>query len=137
MQFAKLSGFSPIIVTASLHNKDLVKSLGATHVIDRNADVAAEVKKITSSPINFVFDTISEGGTQELGLEILTPGGTLALTLPRTVDTEKYSDKHIVQVVSLVRLHNLAEAFTKSLPKLFEDGVLKVRLGLSNLSLLH
>lgn len=115
-----------------MSNSDLVKSLGATHVIDRSADVAAEVKKITSSPIDFVFDAISVGGTQELGWEILAPGGTLAVTLPPTVDKKKYGDKHTVHIISVVKLHkNLAEAYSKSLPKLLEEGVLKVRIGLT------
>ncbi|KAF8510033.1 hypothetical protein JB92DRAFT_2728841 [Gautieria morchelliformis] len=38
IQLARLSGFSPIVVTASLHNSDLAKSLGATHLIDRKMD---------------------------------------------------------------------------------------------------
>ena len=52
IQLAKLSGFSPIITTASLKNTDFLKSLGATHVIDRNADLPSSVKAITSDSIN-------------------------------------------------------------------------------------
>ncbi|HEV7737525.1 MAG TPA: hypothetical protein VGO47_09170, partial [Chlamydiales bacterium] len=37
IQLAKLSGFSPIATTASTHHTDYLKSLGATHVIDRKA----------------------------------------------------------------------------------------------------
>ncbi|KAL5486255.1 hypothetical protein ACEPAI_7301 [Sanghuangporus weigelae] len=46
IQLAKLSGLSPIIKTACLHSTDLLKSPGASHVIDRNAVVPAEAKKI-------------------------------------------------------------------------------------------
>ena len=41
IQLAKLSGFSPIIVTASLHHAEHLEALGATHVIDRNVSGAA------------------------------------------------------------------------------------------------
>lgn len=78
IQFARLSGFSTIATTASLHNADLLKSLGATHVIDRKLDIAGEVKKIFSSPPQLIYDAIS-GDTQEQAWEILAPGGTLLL----------------------------------------------------------
>ncbi|KAJ3535225.1 hypothetical protein NMY22_g6580 [Coprinellus aureogranulatus] len=49
IQLARLSGFTYIIATASLHNRDYLKSLGATHVIDRHISpdaLPAELKKI-------------------------------------------------------------------------------------------
>jgi NADPH:quinone reductase-like Zn-dependent oxidoreductase len=80
LQLARLSGFSPIVTTASLHNVDYVKSLGATHVIDRKADVVAEAGKIFSTPPNIVYDAISDD--QEVGWKVLAPNGTLILVLP-------------------------------------------------------
>ena len=53
IQFAKLSGFSPIITTASKHNETYLKSLGATHVIDRSiplSELPQAVKAITDKP---------------------------------------------------------------------------------------
>ncbi|KZP06120.1 GroES-like protein [Athelia psychrophila] len=85
IQFAKLSGFSPIIATASLHNAAYLESLGATHVLDRHLDAAAlkkEVSSITKLPIDIVYDAISEPDTQKLGYELLADNGTLILTLP-------------------------------------------------------
>lgn len=128
IQFAKLSGFSPIITTASLHNADLLKAFGATHVVDRKSVVVAEVRSITREPIDFIFDAISEGGTQEQALEILASGGTLALVLRPTVDVQKHSDKHIAYVSAHFRVFKaLGIAFTKFLPKLLEEGSIKVR----------
>ncbi|KAG6372052.1 chaperonin 10-like protein [Boletus reticuloceps] len=46
IQLAKLSGFSPIITTASLHNEDLLLSLGATHILDRKLPNAALIKRV-------------------------------------------------------------------------------------------
>lgn len=78
IQLAKLSGFTTIAATASLHNAELLKSLGATHVIDRKSDIAAEAKNTFPSPPRTIFDTIS-GETQEQAWTILAPGGSLVL----------------------------------------------------------
>ena len=63
LQLAKLSGFSPIITTASLKHVETLKSLGATHVIDRNVSgsaLASEISVITqNAPIKYVVDSIS------------------------------------------------------------------------------
>ncbi|KAF9233968.1 chaperonin 10-like protein [Melanogaster broomeanus] len=67
IQFAKLSGFSPIITTASPHNTDLLKHLGATDVIDRNdtpASFTASVARITGGhPISLVYDSVAHEDT--------------------------------------------------------------------------
>ena len=42
IQCAKLSGFNPIITTASLHNEPLLLSLGATRVVERSSETNAE-----------------------------------------------------------------------------------------------
>ncbi|KAJ7626540.1 chaperonin 10-like protein [Mycena polygramma] len=73
LQLSRLSAFFPIITTASLKNKSYLKSLGATHVIDRSLP-DAEVVKATAAlaPTLFVvFDTISTQETLALGLAIL------------------------------------------------------------------
>ncbi|TFK63901.1 NAD(P)-binding protein, partial [Pluteus cervinus] len=58
LQFAKASGFSPIITTASLKHAEYLKSIGATHVINRNSSLAAEITKITDKPVLFALDAI-------------------------------------------------------------------------------
>ncbi|KAH7886903.1 chaperonin 10-like protein [Phlebopus sp. FC_14] len=101
IQLAKLSGFSPIITTASLHNKDLLLSLGATHVIDRNLPATAlheEVAKITSTPVSFAFDAVSLGDTQQVAYDLLAPGGQLALVLASQIKEQERSGKLVVKV---------------------------------------
>jgi NADPH:quinone reductase-like Zn-dependent oxidoreductase len=45
IQLAKLSGFSPIITTSSKKHTDFLKSLGATHVVDRaSINLASDIK---------------------------------------------------------------------------------------------
>jgi len=75
-------GLSPIITTASLKHEEFLKSLGATHVVDRNTPTASlqeEIKKIASAPIKHVFDTISSQETQQFGHDLVVPGGQLAI----------------------------------------------------------
>ncbi|KAJ2917357.1 hypothetical protein MD484_g3070, partial [Candolleomyces efflorescens] len=82
IQIARLSGFSPIITTASTKHEEFLKSLGATHVLDRNAslsDAKASVARITAKPIKVIVDTISSEETQTLGFNLLAPGGQLAI----------------------------------------------------------
>ena len=84
IQLAKLSGFSPIIATASIKNAEAIKQLGAHAVIDRSLsedEIIAKVKEITDKPITYVYDSISSGTTQQLGTRILAPGGHLLIVL--------------------------------------------------------
>ncbi|KAH8074798.1 GroES-like protein [Cristinia sonorae] len=99
IQLAKLSGFSPIITTASPHNADLVKSLGATHFIDRNTPaegIIAEVKKVTGEPVKIIYDAVAEESTQGVAYDILSPGGTLVLVLPPKIDKSKITPNKTV-----------------------------------------
>ncbi|KZP22104.1 GroES-like protein [Athelia psychrophila] len=92
IQLAKLSGFSPIITTASPHNTTYLESLGATHVLDRHLDTAAlksEVARITQLPVKVIYDTVSEQDTQKLGYELLAENGTLVLVLPSTLEDDR------------------------------------------------
>ncbi|KAF8524571.1 GroES-like protein [Hysterangium stoloniferum] len=82
IQLARISGFSPIVTTTSPHNADLVKSLGATHVIDRKADVVAEAKKILTTPPQYIYDAIADSSTQVQAWQILGANGTLILVIP-------------------------------------------------------
>ncbi|KAF9230531.1 hypothetical protein BU15DRAFT_69121 [Melanogaster broomeanus] len=89
IQFAKLSGFSPIITTASPHNTDLLKHLGATDVIDRNeapASFATSVARITGGrPIPVVYDSVSHEDTQQLGYDALAEGGHIVVVLSPSI----------------------------------------------------
>ncbi|KAI0074201.1 GroES-like protein [Panus rudis PR-1116 ss-1] len=92
IQVARLAGFSPIITTASLHNTALLKSLGATHVIDRtlpHAQLISEIRAIVPEGFQVVYDAFGIPETQKQGYELLAPGGTLVLVHPSVLDSEK------------------------------------------------
>ncbi|KAG5637959.1 hypothetical protein H0H81_002487 [Sphagnurus paluster] len=129
IQLAKLSGFSCIIATASLKHSEYLRSIGATHVLDRNLDkaaLAAEVSKITSNPIEIVFDTVSLPKTQEIGYSLLSPGGNIALLLPASFTPIK--GKNIVNVMGFFTppySRELGLQFYKKLEELLDAGLIK------------
>lgn len=133
IQLAKLSGFSPIITTASKHNEAYLKSIGATHVIDRTlpaAEVQSAVKAITSEPIKVAYDTISLPDTQNLTYDILAPGGSLVLVLEQNIDKEKITkDKFVAQVFGNVHVpdqRKLGVSLYSKLTELLAAGDIKV-----------
>ena len=101
IQFAKLSGFSPIITTASPQNETYLKSLGATHIISRShplSSLPSSIAAITTTPVLHAFDAISLKDTQEAAYAALAPGGTLALVgLPDIASTS--GDKRVLAVI--------------------------------------
>ncbi|KAF8972281.1 chaperonin 10-like protein [Flammula alnicola] len=130
IQLAKLSGFSPVITTASSKNLDLLQSLGATHVFDRNlptASLVAEIAKVTNGkPINFIYDAIALKGTQQTALDILAPGGSLALVMPPVVEVPK--DKTVIRVLAIYQAHNadlLKTLYHDNLYAFLEQGAIK------------
>ena len=129
IQLAKLSGFSPIITTASLHNEELLKSLGATDVIDRKADVIKEVTKITNAPLDIVYDAVADESTQTAAWDIVAPGGTLILVSPAVVGKDKYKDKYIVEMIGNFHVveRELGKNLYSNLTQLLEDESIKVR----------
>lgn len=63
IQFARLSGYT-VLATCSPRNFDLVRSLGAAHVFDyKDANSAAEIRKLTNDQLTLAFDTISSEQT--------------------------------------------------------------------------
>ncbi|KAI5115304.1 hypothetical protein M0805_005593 [Coniferiporia weirii] len=96
IQFVRLSGFSPIIATASPRNTAYLTELGVAHVVDRRSDVPAEVARLVSAPVKLVFDTLSVAETQAQAWETLAPGGALVVLAPASVNKEKYPEKTAV-----------------------------------------
>ncbi|KAF8072226.1 chaperonin 10-like protein [Lyophyllum atratum] len=129
IQLAKLSGFSPIIATASPKHTDYLKSLGATHILDRNlptASLQASINKLTNAPITIVYDAISSKTTQQTGHDLLVPGGHLITVLNLAI-TKSEEIGHI-QVGGILRLPQnqvLLRALYGKMTGLFEEGAIK------------
>ncbi|EMD40132.1 hypothetical protein CERSUDRAFT_151111 [Gelatoporia subvermispora B] len=131
IQVAKLSGFSPIITTASLRNADMLKELGATHVLDRNLSTDAlseEIAKITSKPLEIVYDAISLPVTQNAAFDITAPGGYLVLVLSEAIDPAKKASqpKHvIVHLGATGPGYEASNSVWTTLTELVEEGVIQ------------
>ncbi|KAF7789616.1 hypothetical protein EIP86_000562 [Pleurotus ostreatoroseus] len=104
IQLAKLSGFSPIITTASLKHAEFLKGLGATHVLDRSlpaASIQSELGKITSEPFKVIYDAVSYEDTQNIGYDLLASGGTLIIdTSPKIAESKRSADKNIAFILA-------------------------------------
>ncbi|KIL62428.1 hypothetical protein M378DRAFT_81236 [Amanita muscaria Koide BX008] len=131
LQLAKLGGLSPIITTASLKHADYLKSLGATHVIDRNASpdaISSEVSKITGSRgVKYVIDAIATPETQQFGYDLLSTDGEIALVLPDAIKSKVEGRKvhPVAAFATLPQHHELATIFFKNITSLLAEGVLK------------
>jgi NADPH:quinone reductase-like Zn-dependent oxidoreductase len=131
IQFARLSGFSPIITTASLYNSELLSSLGATHVLDRRLSAAAlkhAIAKITSTPITLAFDAVSLPDTQQAAHDILTAGGILIIVTEPTIE-DKSDDKEVRLVWGSfhpISNHDMGKRFMPVLTQWLADGTIKV-----------
>jgi D-arabinose 1-dehydrogenase-like Zn-dependent alcohol dehydrogenase len=129
IQLARLSGFSPIITTASLKHEGLLKSLGATEVLDRSLGAGAiqsSIAKLTSAPISTVYDTVSSPDTQEMALALLAPGGQMAITTVKSVEAK--NEKKVIAVLGIKLPHTigLLQGMYERLEGWLQQGTLKV-----------
>ena len=135
---AKYQGFSPILTTASPHNAEMLKALGATAVLDRTrapAQILAELPKLTGGkPIEFVYDAISLADTQPLAYEALADGGSLVIVLPELIPAElkKAGDgktiAHVFGNVQHPECRPCGEEMYKRLTEWLEKGIVKASL---------
>ncbi|KAI0715833.1 GroES-like protein [Cerioporus squamosus] len=131
IQVAKLSGFSPIITTASLRNEGLLKSLGATHVLDRSlpaSELLAQIEKLTGGTApEIVYDAVSLPDTQSLAYDALAGGGVLLLVLPENIPAEKKKQDDGKKVVVVMGNFHMPEnrALGVELFKRLEEWVAK------------
>ena len=136
IELLRLSGFNPIITTASPRNTDyLLKTVGATHVLDRNLSpdaLQAEIRKIMEKPIKTVYDAVGTPETQTLGYDLLAPGGVLAYVQPQPISPEKLvPDKKAFFVfgdLSIPRNRKLGVSLYSYLTELLATGALKASI---------
>jgi NADPH:quinone reductase-like Zn-dependent oxidoreductase len=133
LQLAKLSGFSPIITTSSPSNYGLLKSLGATHTLDRNAigSLGAEVKKITSEPVQYAYDAWASAETQQALYDLLAPNGGFVIVLPKAVKEVDDKNVTILNVYGSVHMpanRKLGVSMFAALEGLLANGTIKVNV---------
>ncbi|KAG8732922.1 hypothetical protein FRC11_010061 [Ceratobasidium sp. 423] len=112
IQLARIAGFSPIVTTASAQHTDFLKSLGATHVFDRNVD-AKTIQSAFPTPVSLILDAISAAPTQSLAFDVLTtpspaPGAHLAIVLPLN---EAIKEKNADNKVTVNQVYGSSHTF--------------------------
>ncbi|KAL0953200.1 hypothetical protein HGRIS_004455 [Hohenbuehelia grisea] len=108
IQIARYLGFSPLITTSSVKHTDFLLDLGATHIIDRNADVKAETTRILNgSGLKYVYDAVHSPITQA-EVDFLAPGKEA---------TAVFAATHVFKDAG-------RELFAK-LPEFLEKGIIK------------
>ena len=139
IQWAKLSGFSPIITTASPRNGEYLRKFGATHILDRAldaSDLLSEVSTIAGGKVSVVYDGASNADTQNAAFDLLAPDGKLLIVSPNAVREEKKAkaekegeNKAIVSVLGVVQipfLRAFGEELFAHLSALLENDAFKV-----------
>ena len=138
IQLARLSGFSPIITTVSLHNVEYLQSLGATRVLDRHLSKDQLNERIGEicggTPLLYAFDAISLEDTQRVAYDALAPGGRfsevyLQNVLPRR---DPLSGKRVLHAwgsfeVTTPGVREFGQRFMRELSGWLAEGKIKVR----------
>ncbi|TFY76419.1 hypothetical protein EWM64_g7593 [Hericium alpestre] len=134
IQLAKLSGFNPIITTASTSNEEYCKRAGATHVIDYHATpysaLPAAVSQITTEPVELVYAAISSEEAQRAALEVVAKSGYVVLTLPPTIGAlgERSDGMKVIFVMGSVNVpenYEFGDKMYAALPGLLARGDIK------------
>jgi NADPH:quinone reductase-like Zn-dependent oxidoreductase len=115
VQLAKWGG-AKVIGTASAHNADFVRELGADEVIDYHATRFEDV----AHDVDVVLDTVG-GDTQQRSWKVLKKGGVLISTVG--ISSPEEADKYGVRGVSFGVQPDAAE-LTK-IARLIDDGKMK------------
>ncbi|KAL0953261.1 hypothetical protein HGRIS_004511 [Hohenbuehelia grisea] len=126
IQIASYIGFSTIITTSSVKHADFLRGLGATHVVDRNGDVAAELKKIHGdNGFKYIYDAV-HAPISQTEVDFLAPGGMLLSILSIPGDVEFADDRKAVAVWGSVHLHkDVGRKMFATLPEFLEKGIIK------------
>ncbi len=115
-----------------LHNADLLKSLGATHVIDRKADFVSETNKISDGDsVDLIYDAVGSKEVQIQALEVLASGGQLIDVAHAQVDKAAYPDKNFITLFADFRLPQfwpLGNSLFSKLHDLLASGAIKVSI---------
>lgn len=96
VQLLALAGYKRIIATASPRHHSYLKSLGAAHVIDYNADDMPEkILLAAGRSLQFVLDCISAEGTLKSISSVVSSDGVVAMLLPVTEGSRHVAGKDV------------------------------------------
>jgi NADPH2:quinone reductase len=134
IQLARIAGIGTIVAVASLSSEAELKSLGATHVVARQAsDIKSQVRAIVSDDLVYTLDTFNKNDDLALAVSLLSDSkkGTLIHLVPgKPLDVEAqgkpagYEQKWIGGYSNLIP--EFGQLWWKQLRAWLESGELKI-----------
>ncbi|KAI9058203.1 GroES-like protein [Trametes sanguinea] len=132
IQLARLSGFSTIVTTASLGNADFLKSLGATHVLDRqlpSEKLVHDACGVAGGPFDLVYDAVANEETLAAGYRATACESDFVYVLPNPIPGADESSKkrlHFANGLYTAPVNQAAgRRMLAKLPGLLERGDIK------------
>ncbi|KAF9063682.1 GroES-like protein [Rhodocollybia butyracea] len=129
IQVFKHLGYSTIIAYASGRHTDFLKSIGATHVIDRGetpiGKVAETVKKIATTPLKVAYNAIGDADSRTACFDSIVEGGQVADVNPEAKDVG--NGKTVIAIMGNSHVpvnREFGRILWKNLPKLVQDGAI-------------
>lgn len=135
VELAKLAGIGRIIAVAGSRNEATLKSIGATHVVDRqHSDALEQIRAIAGDDLVHAIDTVNAGKEQALGIAALSNSkrGTL-ITLRRPegeFDSARIGSKSASYdrrlVMGFSPIHSeVTMGFWEWIPRWLQDGKIR------------
>ncbi|KAJ7708815.1 chaperonin 10-like protein [Mycena rosella] len=130
IQIAKYMGFSPIIVTSSLKHTAYLKSMGATHIIDRYVEAAPAVEKLKRElkiELEVVYDAVHAPITQA-EVDLVSPNGTLVSIweLPKDGELQFKDGRRATANFGSVQMYkDLGKQMYARMEHFLEQGIIK------------
>lgn len=132
VQWGRYAGIGTIVVTASRKNEELLRRLGATHVVDRNGGdevVEREVRDVVGDELTLVFDAVNVGQDQEIGARFLSTykKGTLVVVAGGAFDASRVKGKNAgferkMMMAEPSLAPKLVREYWERLPRIIEEG---------------
>ncbi|KAF9063701.1 chaperonin 10-like protein [Rhodocollybia butyracea] len=130
IQLFRLLGYSTIITYASARHTDFLKSLGATHVIDRGeiaiGNLAEAVKKIATAPLKIAYNAIGDAECRSACVDSIVEGGQVADVNPMEAK-DPGNGKRVFGIFGTPHHpanRDFGVVLCKTLPKLLQDGLI-------------
>ena len=83
IQLLKFAGYTNVVAAASKKHEELLKALGAAHVVDYNSSsFAEEVVAVAGGKVELVVESIALPSTFALIKDVIKAGGKLAYLVP-------------------------------------------------------
>ncbi|KAF8072287.1 chaperonin 10-like protein [Lyophyllum atratum] len=111
-----------------VHTSNL-KSLGATHVLDRHlplSSLGGAVKGITNLPVEIVYDAVATADTQKAAYQILAPKGSFVVVLnPEVTQGNGKQIHHVFAMPNLPHTSEISANMYSKLTERLEDEVIR------------